>query len=671
MTISTTTIKNSYSGNGSTTTFNYTFKITDQDDIDVIIRSSSGTETTKTITTHYTVTGVGNSGGGTVVFTSGNIPASGETVVLRRSTPLTQGVDLIENDPLPANTLEDALDKLTSINQELQEQLNRSLKVSRTATLNVPEITADASTRAGKLLGFSADGNSLDATIDGTGVTTSATAAATSATNAANSATAAASSATAAENAKNAAEAALDTFDDDFLGAKSSNPSVDNDGNALADGALYFDTTNNVMKVYDLGNTQWKQLTPTSAQQTNIDAAVANATNINAVAGATSNINAVAGDLTDINTLAGISGLSTLGSNAAAVVNAGNNITGINSFGERYRVQAGVPSSSNDVGDLVFDTTAGKLKVFDGSSYALAGSSVNGTSQRFRYVATAGQTTFSGNDANGNSLTYDVASGTAFADIYLNGVKLDTSDFTATNGTSIVLGSAAQLNDVLVVVAFGTFTLASFSAGNIGSGTLPTARGGTGLSSLGSAGQVMKVNTAGNALEFGNASSAEVYGFNLSYSPSTIYYNVAVQNVGGANKYFIMGEQQKTLDLLEGNTYIFDHPAAHPIKFSTTSNGTHNSGTEYTTGVTNVSSTRKQIVVASGAPQLYYYCQYHSGMGGTANTPVPFDNNVQVTTTNQGQDDITNTQYAAFDDVLFSASGFTFSLSNGSLIATI
>ena len=216
------------------------------------------------------------------------------------------------------------------------------------------------------------------------------------------------------------------------------------------------------MKVYDLGNTQWKQLTPTSSQQTNIDAAVANASNINAVAGATSNINAVAGDLTDINTLAGISGLSTLGSNASSVVNAGNNITGINSFAERYRVQAGVPSSSNDVGDLVFDTTAGKLKVFDGSSYALAGSSVNGTSDRFRFVATAGQTTFSGNDANGNSLTYDVASGTAFADIYLNGVKLDTSDFTATNGTSIVLGSAAQLNDVLVVVAFGTFTLAIF-----------------------------------------------------------------------------------------------------------------------------------------------------------------------------------------------------------------
>jgi hypothetical protein len=158
MTISTTTIKNSYSGNGSTTTFNYTFKITDQDDIDVIIRSSSGTETTKTITTHYTVTGVGNASGGTVVFTSGNIPSGTETVVLRRSTPQTQGVDLIENDPLPANTLEDALDKATSISQELQEQVDRSLKISRTNTMTSTEFTTSATDRANKVLSFDSSG---------------------------------------------------------------------------------------------------------------------------------------------------------------------------------------------------------------------------------------------------------------------------------------------------------------------------------------------------------------------------------------------------------------------------------------------------------------------------------------------------------------------------------
>ena len=131
-----------------------------------------------------------------------------------------------------------------------------------------------------------------------------------------------------------------------------------------------------------------------------------------------------------------------------------------------------MPSSSNDVGDLVFDTTANALKVFDGSSYALAGSSVNGTSERFKYVATSNQTTFSGSDANGNTLTYDVAGGTAFADIYLNGVKLDTTDFTATDGTSIVLASGATSGDILQVVSYGTFTLASFSAGNLTSGTI-------------------------------------------------------------------------------------------------------------------------------------------------------------------------------------------------------
>ena len=119
MTISTTTIKNSYSGNDSTTAFSYTFKITADSEMQVIIRSSTGTETVKTLTTHYTVSGAGDASGGTVTFTSGNIPATGETVILRRNTTQTQGMDLIENDPLPANTLETAVDKNLAISQEL------------------------------------------------------------------------------------------------------------------------------------------------------------------------------------------------------------------------------------------------------------------------------------------------------------------------------------------------------------------------------------------------------------------------------------------------------------------------------------------------------------------------------------------------------------------------
>ena len=182
----------------------------------------------------------------------------------------------------------------------------------------------------------------------------------------------------------------------------------------------------------------------------------------------------------------------------------------------------------------------------------------------------------------------------------------------------------------------------------------------------------MKVNAGGSALEFGNASSAEVYGFNLSTVASTINYTVTAASYAGNNVYHIMGAAQPTLELIEGNTYVFTYPGSHPFAFSTTSDGSHGGGSEYTTGVTRDSGNNKlTIVVATGAPTLYYYCTSHSGMGGQANTPEAFNNNLQVTTTNQGQDNITNTQYAAFDDVLFSASGFTFSLSNGSLIATI
>ncbi len=667
MTISTTNIKNSYAGNSNTSVFQYTFKILANTELQVIIRASSGTETVKTLTTHYTVSGVGNASGGNVTFTSGNIPATGETVVIRRVTAQTQNLDLVENDPFSAETVESAFDKLTSINQELQEQLDRSIKVSRTATITTPEITDDASARAGKLLGFDNTGNVLDATIDGSGVAVSATNAANSATASANSATAAANSATAAQNAQAAAEAALDTFDDDFLGAKSSNPTLDNDGNALTDGALYFDTTNNVMKVYDLGNTQWKQLTPTSSQQTNIDAAVANATNINNVGGSIGNVNTVAGDIANVNTLAGISGLGTLAGSASSVIAAGNNLTSINSFANTYLGPSNsAPTqdpdgSALDTGDLYFDTTSNQLKVYGSSGWQSAGSTVNGTANRFTYSVSSSTTTITGNDANGNSLAYDAG----FIDVYLNGVKMvNGSDVTVTSGTSVVFANAIGTSgtDTVDIIAFGTFQLANISIKDLTDTP----------ASFGTAGQALVMNSNANALEFANASSAEVYGFNLSFVASTVNYTVSVASYGGGNKFHILGIPQNTLELLEGNTYVFSYPSAHPFALSTTADGSHGGGSEYTTGVTRDSSANTlTFVVPTGAPQLYYYCTNHSGMGGTANTPVPFNNNVQVTTTNQGQDNISAATYAGFDDVIFAASGFTFSLSNGELIATI
>ena len=100
-------------------------------------------------------------------------------------------------------------------------------------------------------------------------------------------------------------------------------------------------------------------------------------------------------------------------------------------------------------------------------------------------------------------------------------------------------------------------------------------------------------------------------------------YTVTVANPGSGNKYYIDGALQPTLNLSEGSTYVFNWSAAtgHPLRFSTTSDGTHGGGSEYTTGVTiNTGAYTSTITVAVGAPTLFYYCQYHSGMGGQINT---------------------------------------------------
>jgi len=424
MTVSSTTTKNSYSGNGSTTTFAYGFKIFADADLTVILRSAAGTETVQTITTHYTVTNAGNANGGNVVF--GTAPASGVTVVIRRNMGLTQATDYVANDPFPAATHEDALDRLTFISQQMQEEIDRTIKLSRTNTMTSTEFTTSATDRASKILAFDSSGElsvtqelgtykGTDATVtteayvvrdiikstttaqlnnvyiciaeavvgdsltdtdhfellvdavsaatsattattkaseaatsatnasnsetaagtsetnaatsastastkaseastsasnastsetnaatsetnaatSATTASTQATAASTSATNAATSATNAATSATnagtsetnagtsattattkaseastsatnaassatsadtaktAAQAAQTAAEAAADNFDDTYLGAKSSDPSVDNDGDALSAGDLYFNTSSNVLKVYN------------------------------------------------------------------------------------------------------------------------------------------------------------------------------------------------------------------------------------------------------------------------------------------------------------------------------------------------------------------------------------------------------------------------------------
>ena len=119
-------------------------------------------------------------------------------------------------------------------------------------------------------------------------------------------------------------------------------------------------------------------------------------------------------------------------------------------------------------------------------------------------------------------------------------------------------------------------------------------------------------------------------GWTANTDPVGKNFTVTVVSTGSGNKYVIDGTQQATLELVEGGTFRLDQSdssnSGHPLRFSTTSGGSHSGGSEYTTGVTTIgtpgsSGAYTQITVAADAPTLYYYCTVHSGMGGQANTP--------------------------------------------------
>jgi len=157
MTVTSTNQKVSFSGNGSTTVFAYNFKIFAQTDLLVILRSATGTETTQQLTSNYTVSGVGATSGGNV--TMGVAPPSGTTLVIQRVQPQLQGLDLVPNDPFPAQSMEDALDKLVFNVQTLNEEVGRAIKASTTNTIGNTEFTISATDRANKLFSFDSSGN--------------------------------------------------------------------------------------------------------------------------------------------------------------------------------------------------------------------------------------------------------------------------------------------------------------------------------------------------------------------------------------------------------------------------------------------------------------------------------------------------------------------------------
>lgn len=135
MTVATTATVVSYAGDASTTVFAYDFKVFDADHLKVLLRSNSGTETTLTRTTHYTVSSVGVGTGGNVTITDSDyVPGTTATIFVKRVPSLLQQTDLKDNDDFSEQTIEDSLDKRAMVELYLLEILNRTLTWPETYT---------------------------------------------------------------------------------------------------------------------------------------------------------------------------------------------------------------------------------------------------------------------------------------------------------------------------------------------------------------------------------------------------------------------------------------------------------------------------------------------------------------------------------------------------------
>ena len=590
MTVSSSTNRVSYAGNGSTTVFPYTYKIFDQDDLTVILRAANGTETVQTITSQYTVSGVGNAGGGNVTMLTA--PASGATLVILREQDLIQELDIVPNDPFPADSLEGALDKLTFMVQQHEETLGRTIKASRTNTIAGSEFTISAADRANKVFAFDGSGDvsitqgigiyrgnwsastaynvrdivkdtstnnifiantahtssgaqpittntdsaKWDLLVDAASATTSATnaansasAAATSETNAANSASAASTSETNAASSASAASTSATNASNSASAAAGSATTASNAATAAGNAQTAAEAaqtaaetaetnaetaetnaetaeTNAAASASAASTSETNAASSASAASTSASNAATSETNASnsASAAATSASNASTSETNAANSASAASGSATSAANSAAAAAAS-----FDSFDDRYLgVKASDPTLDNDgnalvAGALYFSSSENIMKVYDGASWIAATSAGNVSLLQYEYTATAAQTTFSGADDNSATLSYTVAN----LIVTLNGVVLDNGgDYTATNGTSVVLTSGAAAGDLLQVIAFKSFTVADM---------VPASTGGTFAGNVAVNGNftvdtdTLFVDAANNRVGMGTSSPAE------------------------------------------------------------------------------------------------------------------------------------------------------------------
>lgn len=339
----------------------------------------------------------------------------------------------------------------------------------------------------------------------------------------------ASASATSAAASATAAATSYDDFDDRFLGAKTSDPTVDNDGDALIDGAMFFRTDEAVMKVYDLSSTSWLKMKPTSSEQTAINTVSGIASDVTAVAGKATeigrlgtadavadmailgtadvvndmNVLATADVVADMNTLGtadvvadlntlgtadvvadmntlgtadvvadmntlgtasnvtamsncsdSITNINTTATNIASVNTTATNISDVNNFANTYRIASSDPVSSLDEGDLVFNTTTNKMRVYNGSAWQDV--SPTSTTNVFGTLSVAGQSDIVA-DSTTDTLTIAGGGGTTIT----TNAATDTLTISSTAESAFKTLAVSGQSDIVADSSTDTLTFAT------------------------------------------------------------------------------------------------------------------------------------------------------------------------------------------------------------------
>ena len=600
----------SYTVSTSTSTFQVPFEFFDAEDLVVVVGG-----TTKTLTTHYTVSQNTNKTG-SITMTTGNAVSSG-TVIIFRNIAFKRTTDFPTSGSFDMDTLNTELDRNIALFDDQQDRIDRAVRLNDNDDAASMVLPLKAS-RKGTVLGFNATTGAAEAgpTIANVnsladittnintvaGIASNVTTVAGIDANVSTVAGISSSVSTVAGIQSNVSSVAGNATNINTVAGSiaSVNTVASNIADVNAVAADLAETVSEIETVAaDLQETQ-SEIDTVAANIANVNTVGTDITNVNTVAGSMGNVSSVAGQISNVNqvannlasvtTVAGISAnVNTVAADGTDIGTVATNIANVNTVGGisgNVTTVAGISSNVSTVAGISSNVSTVAGIDTDVSTVAGISSNVTSVANDASDIGTVASAITNVNTVAGNTTNINTVAG-------------NNSNISAVGGISSNVTTVAGIASNVTTVA------------GISSDVTTVANDATDIGTVST--NISNVNTLANALSGTNA------------------YTVTVVNSGG-NKFALNGATNPALTLKRGITYTFDQSdnsnSGHPLAFK------DGSGNAYTSGVTVTGSAGQAgakvvFAVPSNAPSsLLYYCTQHGNAMGNSITVQ--DDNVAI-----------------------------------------